>query len=178
MRRIVLVLTSLSLAGCGYGASRQAHEAQISMIGMSSADLLSCAGPPAKSTTLNPVAYIDTYTYSPSNNNGFTLSLPLSLGGVALGGSGTGCTANVRVINNRVTEVHYTGADDLAVGEDGVCDPIFRGCMRQPEPTMQPVTGGNYSHSSAFVAPPVPRQPSAAEEMETTTTPAAVPAKK
>jgi hypothetical protein len=100
------------------------------------------------------------------------------MGGVAIGGSGTGCTADVRVINDKVTEVHYTGADDLAVGEDGVCDAIFRGCMRQPEPTMQPVTGANYSHSSAFVAPPVPRQPSAAEEIKTTTTPAAVSVKK
>ncbi|HEY1856504.1 hypothetical protein [Acidocella sp.] len=178
MRRIVLMLTSLSLAGCGYGALRQAHEAQISMIGMSRADLLSCAGPPAKSTTLSPVAHVDTYTYSPSNNNGFTLSLPLSMGDVAIGGSGTGCMAYVRVINGKVAEVHHTGADDLTVGEDGVCNPIFRGCMRQPKPKMQPVTGENDSHSSAFTPPPVPRQPRAAEEIETTTTSAAASAKK
>jgi hypothetical protein len=44
MRRIVLMLTSLSLAGCGYGASRQAHETQTSMIGMSSADLYRVPG--------------------------------------------------------------------------------------------------------------------------------------
>ena len=56
MRRNALMLATLSLAGCGYGASRQAHEAQISMIGMSSADLLACAGPPTKSTKINDQA--------------------------------------------------------------------------------------------------------------------------
>lgn len=168
MRRSAILLATLSLAGCGYGASRQAHEAQISMIGMSSADLLACAGPPVKSTKINEGAHVDTYTYSPSSGNGFTLTLPLSLGGVALGGSGTGCTADVRVVNNKVSEVHYTGADDETIGNDGVCDPIFRGCLRQPEPTMQPVTGPNYDKSSAFHSPPVPQQTSAAEEMETT----------
>jgi hypothetical protein len=173
MRRYALMLATLSLAGCGYGASRQAHEAQISMIGMSSADLLACAGPAAKSTKINDAAHVDTYTYSPANNNGFTLSLPLSLGGVALGGSGNGCIADVRVVNNKVTEVHYTGADDLSIGNEGVCEPIFRGCMRQPEATMQPVTGDNYDKSSAFHSPAVPPQTSEAEDMETTATPAA-----
>lgn len=168
MRRTALMLATLSLAGCGYGASRQAHEAQISMIGMSSADLLACAGPPVKSTKINGAAHVDTYSYTPTNGNGFTLSLPLNLGGVALGGSGNGCTADVRVVNNKVTEVHYTGADDLTVGNDGVCNPIFRGCLRQPEPSMQPVTGPNSDASSAFHAPPLPPQPSEAEQMETT----------
>lgn len=168
MRRSAILLATLSLAGCGYGASRQAHQAQISMIGMSSADLLACAGPPVKTTKLNPVAHVDTYTYTPSAGNGFTLTLPLSLGGVALGGSGTGCTADVRVVNNKVSEIHYTGADDETIGNDAVCDPIFRGCLRQPEPSMQPVTGQNYDKSSAFHSPPVPPQTSQAEEMETT----------
>lgn len=166
MRRTAIMLATLSLAGCGYGASRQAHEAQISMIGMSSADLLSCAGPPVKSTKINHAAHVDTYTYNPSSGNGFTLTLPLSLGGVAIGGNGTGCIADVRVVNNKVTEVHYTGADDETIGNDGVCDPIFRGCLRQPEPTMQSVTGKNYDRSSAFHSPAVPPQTIQAEQME------------
>lgn len=177
MRRAAIMLATLALTGCGYSESRQAHLAQISMIGMSSADLLSCAGPPVKSTKISSVAHVDSYSYSPANNNGFTLTLPLSLGGVALGGSGTGCTASVRVVNNKVTEVHYTGADDETIGNDGVCDPIFRGCLRQPEPTMQSVTGPNYDKSSAFHSPPVPAQSIEAEQTEATTS-AATPAAK
>ena len=176
MRRTTIMLATLSLAGCGYGASRDAHLAQISMIGMSSADLLACAGPPAKSTKINDVAHVDTYTYNPAASNGLTLTLPLSLGGVALGGSGTGCIADVRVVHNNVTEVHYTGANDESIGQDGVCDPIFRGCLRQPEATMQPVNGTDYGKSSAFHSPAVPPQTSDAEQTETaapatTTTP-------
>lgn len=166
MRRTALMLATLSLAGCGYGASRQAHEAQISMIGMSSADLLACAGPPAKSTKINADARVDTYTYTPASGTGLNITLPLTLGGIALGGSGNSCTANVRLDDNRVTEVHYTGPDDLSVGNDGVCAPIVRGCMRQPEPTMQPVGGHNYNQSSAFGVPPVPPQPPEAEQTE------------
>ncbi len=167
MRRTALFLATLSLAGCGYGASRQAHEAQISMIGMTSADLVACAGPPAKTTKLNDQAQIDTYTYSPKSAGGFTLTLPLELGGFTVGGNGHACTTNVRLVGNRVTEVHYTGPDDLDIGNDGTCDPIIRGCMRQPEATMQPVTGADYDHSSAFYAPAVPRQPPEAQQTGT-----------
>ena len=167
MRRTALLLTPLSLASCGYGASRQAHEAQISMIGMTAADLVACAGPPAKTTKLNNSAEVDTYTYTPPTGSGFNLTLPLTLGAVTIGGAGTPCTTNVRLVDNRVTEVHYTGADDLEVGNDGVCDPVVRGCMRQPEATMQPVTGGDSDQSSAYHSPAVPSQPAGAQESNT-----------
>jgi hypothetical protein len=158
MRRTAFLLATLSLASCGYGASRQAHEAQISMIGMTSADLLACAGPPAKSTKIDDDARVDTYTYSPPAGAGLNITLPLTLGGVTVGGSGNSCITNVRLVGNRVTEVHYTGADDLTIGNDGVCDPVIRGCMRQPEASMQPVTGPNYDASSAYRSPAVPSQ--------------------
>ncbi|MCB8879885.1 hypothetical protein ACELLULO517_06540 [Acidisoma cellulosilytica] len=178
MRRNAIVLATLALTGCGYGASRDAHLAQISMIGMSSADLLSCAGPAAKSTKINDVAHVDTYLYNPAATGGFNVTLPLTLGGVSLGGSGTGCIADVRVVHNKVTEVHYTGPNDMTIGSDGVCDPIFRGCLRQPEATMQPVNGTDYDHSSGFHSPAVPPQTSEAEDTETTTTPATTTPKK
>jgi hypothetical protein len=164
MRRIALLLATLSLASCGYGASRQAHEAQISMIGMTAADLTACAGPPAKTTKLNPSAEVDTYTFTPPAGAGFNLTLPLDLGGITIGGPGSSCITNVRLVDNRVTEVHYTGPDDLDIGNDGVCDPVIRGCMRQPEASMQPVTGKDYDDSSAYTPPAVPPQPPGAQE--------------
>jgi hypothetical protein len=167
MRRTALLLATLSLAGCGYGASRQAHEAQISMIGMTAADLTACAGPPAKTTKISGSAEVDTYTYTPAAGTGFTLTLPLTLGGITIGGAGSSCTANVRLVDKRVTEVHYTSADDLDIGEDGVCDPVVRGCMRQPEASMQPVGGTDYDESSAYHSPSVPPQPAGAQEPDT-----------
>ena len=167
MRRTALLLATLSLASCGYGASRQAHEAQISMIGMTGADLTSCAGPPAKTTKLNSRAEVDTYTYTPPAGAGFNLSLPLDLGGITIGGPGSSCITNVRLVDDRVTELHFTGPDDLEIGNDGVCDPVIRGCMRQPEASMQPVTGKDYGASSAYRSPALPPQPSAAQDTNT-----------
>ncbi len=151
------------LAGCGYGASRLSHEAQLSMIGMTENDLEACAGPPDKTTTLNPETVIFTYEYKPSANGGFNVELPLSLGGISLGGSGTYCRADMRLVDHRLVELHYTGDDDKAVGNDGVCTPLIRGCMRQPEPTMGDVGGTNYDKSSGYSSPPVPPLPSVAE---------------
>ncbi|MCB8878027.1 hypothetical protein [Acidisoma silvae] len=163
MRKTSVLASALLLTACGYGASRDAHLAQISMIGMSSADLLACAGPAAKSTRINSVAHVDSYIYNPGSNNGLTVTLPLDLGGVNLGASGTGCIASVRIVRNTVTEIHYTGSNDMTIGDEGVCDPIFRGCLRQPEATMQPVNGSDYDKSSGFHSPAVPPQTSEGE---------------
>jgi hypothetical protein len=93
--------------------------------------------------------------------------LPLSLGGITVGGPGNSCITNVRLVDNRVTEIHYTGPDDLDLGDDGVCDPVIRGCMRQPEASMQPVTGKDYDESSAYTSPAVPPQPAGAQDPNT-----------
>ena len=153
----------LLVSGCGYDASRLTHEAQFSMIGMTENDLDACAGPPDKTTTINPVASVFTYEYKPSGNGGLSVELPLSLGGVSIGGEGTYCRADFRLVDHRVTELHYTGDDDQTIGQDGVCAPLIRGCMRQPEPTMGMVGGANYDRSSAYASPPVPAQTPQAE---------------
>ena len=166
------------LTGCGYDASRLSHEAQLSMIGMSENDLEACAGPPDKTTTLNPAANVFTYENKPAALGGFNVTLPLELGGVSLGGSGTYCRADIRLIDHRVAELHYTGDDDETIGSDGVCAALFRGCMRQPEPTMGNVGGRNYDRSSAFASPPVPPLPPAAEVVAPPPATAPAPVKK
>jgi|GEM_PF-1451860 len=159
---VTLLLASVSLAGCGYGASRSAHQAQFSMVGMSSNDLQECAGPPDKIVQLNPKTQIFAYSVKPGVQGGLGLPIPL-LGTVTLGGSGGTCLANMRVVDNRVTEVHYTGDDDKPIGADGICEVIIRGCVRNPEPTERPTTGPDSGSISAFHSPPVPPQPSGAE---------------
>lgn len=171
--RLILATTPLlALSGCGYPESRLVHEAQISMIGMNSNDLQNCAGPPDKVTKLNDRTQVYTYLYKPPSNGAFNLQLPLSLGGVSIGGGGSYCSANLRLVDNRVTELHYTGDEDKTIGEDGLCEPLIRGCMRQPEPSMQPVGGNNYDRSSAFKPPAVPPQPPISEEAAPTSPPA------
>ena len=156
-RSVTLALLPL-LSGCGYDASKLAHQAQFSMIGMTEADLEACAGPPDKIVVLNERAHILNYDYKPGTTGGFNLDLPLNLGGISLGGSGTYCSTNFRVVDHRVTELHYSGDDDKAVGSDGVCAQIVRGCIRQPEGSMRPVRGKGAGDASGFASPPVPEQ--------------------
>ena len=153
----------LLLAGCGYPESKVAHQAQLRLVGASANDLESCAGPPDKVVPLNPTTTLYSYDYKPAATGGFNLTLPLSLGGVSFGGSGTYCRAIARIVSGRVTELHYTGDDDKTIGGDGVCEPLIRGCMRQPELTMQPASAVR-GRASAFRQPPLQSQPSAVAE--------------
>ncbi len=172
-RRVLAAPLLLTLAGCGYSASHDAHKAQIGMIGMSANDVQACAGPPDKTVQLNPDTQLFSYVYKPSATGGLTVDLPLSLGGISLGGSGTYCSATLRLVDNKVTDLHFSGDNDKAVGEDGVCEPLIRGCLRQPEPTMQPAAA--MSKASGFHPPPEPAQPA---DAETSPPPAPAPAAK
>ena len=66
-------------------------------------------------------------------------------------------------MENRVTELQVTGDDDRVIGSDGVCEPIIRGCMRQPEPAMRPANGKGAGSISAYRSQPVPAQPARAD---------------
>ncbi|WP_428376535.1 hypothetical protein [Lichenicoccus sp.] len=140
---------------------------------MSANDVQACAGPPDKTVQLNPDTQLFSYVYKPSATGGLTVDLPLSLGGISLGGSGTYCSATLRLVDNKVTDLHFSGDNDKAVGEDGVCEPLIRGCLRQPEPTMQPAAA--MSKASGFHPPPEPAQPA---DAETSPPPAPAPAAK
>ncbi|GBQ88272.1 hypothetical protein AA13595_2352 [Gluconacetobacter johannae DSM 13595] len=131
------------------------------MIGMTSNDLQACAGPPEKAVTLNDTTKVFQYSYKPGASGSFSIS-PLNLATVSYGGSGSYCVTVIRLVGDRVSEVHYSGDDDKFIGTDGVCAAIVRGCVRQPEATMRHVKGGPFGPVSAFSAPPVPPQPASA----------------
>ncbi|GBQ68368.1 hypothetical protein AA103196_1931 [Ameyamaea chiangmaiensis NBRC 103196] len=158
VRRIALSgMVCVVLSGCGYQDSRVAHHAQFSMIGMSVNDLQACAGIPEKTATLNPHTKLMQYSYKPSATGSFSIS-PLNLATVSFGGTGALCQMMVRVVDDQVTEVHYTGDDDEMIGTDGVCSSVVRGCVRQPESTSAKVKGGLFGPVSAFHSPAIPAQ--------------------
>ena len=64
---------------------------------------------------------------------GAEVTLPIFGGGLSLGGSGSYCHAIVRVVGGRVAAVNYTGDNDDMIGKEGICAPIFRGCLRTQE---------------------------------------------
>lgn len=170
-RRILSVLAVcplfVGLSGCGYFDSRAAHKAQLTMIGMTSYDLQSCAGLPSVIKQLNDTTQIFTYTGTqPQLSYGGSTLIPIGdvmktvqeLGG----GGGTSCTAVVRLDHDRVSDVHYTGNDDEIIGTDGICSIITRGCARQPEGTMKRSAGGIFGPVSAFHPPTAPNQTTSA----------------
>lgn len=158
---------SVGLSGCGYFDSRAAHKAQVTMIGMTSYDLQACAGLPASTKQINDTTQIFIYSDTqPAPSYGGSTLIPVgdisTLVNVLGGGGGTGCTAVIRLDNDRVSDVHYTGNDDEMIGTDGVCSIITRGCARQPEGTMQRSAGGILGPVSAFHPPRTPQQSTSA----------------
>lgn len=152
---------AFSLSGCGYFDSRTAHKAQMAMIGMTSNDLQACAGAPDKVTKLNATTDLYQYTNKPSSTGAFSVN-PFGLSQVTYNGNGSYCTAIIRVDRGQVSEIHYAGDNDRPVGHEGICEPLIRGCMRQPESTMQSVNGGVFGPVSAFHSPAIPPQSSSA----------------
>lgn len=155
--RVLLAGIALNLSACGYFDSRTAHKAQLAMIGMTSNDLQACAGSPDKVVKLNGTTQLYEYSYKPSSSGAFSMS-PFGLGSMSYNGNGSYCKAVMRVDHDQVTEVHYTGDNDRSIGRDGICAPLVRGCMRQPESTMRNVKGGPFGPVSAFSSPAIPAQ--------------------
>ena len=156
MRSPILIGALFALTGCGYADSRMAHQAQVNMTGMSLADLQSCAGVPDKASKIDDRTQILTYSYKSDTSGGIDVTLPLVGGGYTLGGSGSNCNATFRVVDNKVASLFYSGNNDRPNGEDGVCAPIVRGCMRRPQASMMPLTDETIGQTSAYRQPPAP----------------------
>ncbi|MFC0408236.1 hypothetical protein [Roseomonas elaeocarpi] len=159
MRKPFLLATLLTLAGCGYSDSRMAHQAQINMEGMTAVDLQSCAGVPDKTKKIDDHTEIFTYNLKNDSSGGVEVTLPIVGGGYTIGGSGSQCAANFRMVDNKVAALFYSGNNDRTVGEDGICAPIIRGCMRRPQSSMIPLDDETRALSSGFHQPPAPPPP-------------------
>ena len=100
------------------------------ILGMDAGTLQTCAGIPTRTTQLDPQTELYSYEIKYENMNGAQVTFPLVGGGFRLGGSGAYCHALVRVIGGKVAGVNYTGDNDEFIGKEGICAPIFRGCLR------------------------------------------------
>ncbi|KXV40367.1 hypothetical protein AD942_06955 [Gluconobacter japonicus] len=159
---------TVTLSGCGYFDSRNAHKAQFEMVGMTSYDVQACAGLPGSTKKLNDTTEIWQYdgtqsTPTISSDSGLIPAQSIiSIYQSAFGGGGTTCRMVLRLDHDRVSEVHYTGNDDEYIGTDGICSIITRGCARQRESTMHRVNAGPFGPVSAFHPPATPPQSSSA----------------
>ncbi|MBR0559764.1 hypothetical protein [Neokomagataea anthophila] len=157
----------VGLSGCGYFDSRNAHKAQLEMVGMTSYDLQACAGLPGSTKKLNDTTeiwqYDGTQPIPTLSDSGFIPAQSMiKMYQSAFGGGGTSCRMVLRLDHDRVSEVHYTGNDDEYIGQDGICSIITRGCARQRESTMRRVDAGPFGPVSAFHPPATPPQSTSA----------------
>ncbi|WP_338332241.1 hypothetical protein [Acetobacter sp. LMG 32666] len=150
----------LALGGCGYYSSRIAHKGQLTVLGMTNEDLLACVGVPDKTQVINEHVRIYQYTRStniPATNDSTLVPLQtlVNLTQTTLGGAGTNCVATVRLVDGRVTDMHYSGDNNQMIGSDGVCSTIVKGCLNTPVPSAHPVSGTIFGPVSAFHAPDI-----------------------
>jgi hypothetical protein len=131
---------SLALLGFGLlvvSACSPAHyvaeKGRESILGMDADTLKSCAGIPTRTEQLNSRTALYSYENKYERTGGAEVTLPIVGGGFSLGGSGSYCHAIVRIVDGRVAAVNYAGDNDDMIGKEGICAPIFRGCLRVQE---------------------------------------------
>ena len=132
MRQVLIVALALPLVGSCASNNYVADKGRRFIVGMDIDTLQACAGIPTRTKRLDARTELYSYELKYDNSGGTQLTLPIIGGGFKLGGSGY-CHAIVRVVDGRVATVNYTGDNDELVGREGVCAPIFRGCLRAHE---------------------------------------------
>lgn len=175
----IVLLPVSGLAGCGYADSRTAHRAQLAMIGMNSTDVQSCVGIPDKIKKIDDHVQIFEYSRTlniPSTNDSTFVPLQtlVNLTETTVGGAGKTCIADIRIEDDKVVDLHYSGDDDEIIGSDGVCSIVTRGCVRKPVESMRRVRRGPLGPISAFHPPRTPVVPEDPTPAETTVTTATV----
>lgn len=133
MRRpaVPSLLLALLLAGACAPGYEVAQRGRQFVTGMDVNTLKSCAGIPTRTERLDARTELYSYEIHYERTGGVQIILPIIGGGFSAGGSGNYCHALVRVVGGRVEGVTYTGDNDETLGKNGVCAPIFRGCLRE-----------------------------------------------
>ena len=143
--RLLALAGALLIAACASADSERALRAQTELIGMPTAQLLSCAGVPDRSRTAGDIEY---FTYE---NERFESTGGASVG--VFGGSGhvgggirvplatqvtsDYCEATFTLRNGVVTELVYNTARGNGVRRYSVCGRIVESCLAAAAPAPQ-----------------------------------------
>jgi hypothetical protein len=136
------VVLLIGACATGHDVAKKGREL---IIGMDAKTLQSCAGIPTRTTPLDPQTELYSYEIHYESTGGMQITLPIIGGGFKAGGSGSYCHAIVRIVAGKVAGVNYTGDNDEMIGREGVCAPIFRGCLRAHEKTPEARTANRAS---------------------------------
>jgi len=125
-----LLLLLVGACSTGYYVAEKGRQL---VLGMDAETLQICAGIPTRTKRLDPLTELYSYEIKYEYTGGAQITLPIIGGGFRIGGSGSYCHAIVRIVGGKVVGVNYTGDNDEMLGREGVCAPIFRGCLRAHE---------------------------------------------
>jgi hypothetical protein len=139
---VLSALPFLVLASACSPGYEVAQKGRQFVTGMDVTTLQSCAGIPTRTKRLDARTELYSYEIHYERTGGVQINLPIIAGGFSAGGSGNYCHALVRVVGGRVEGVTYTGDNDEMLGKDGVCAPIFRGCLREYEKSPEVASTG------------------------------------
>ncbi len=112
------------VAACSVHDSRVAISAQSRMIGMSEVDVETCLGAPDQHQSFGPTDILTYYTSSSSSVN-FTLPI---VQGPSLSNGGN-CHMTLRLDNQVVTRILYSGEKNDTGAPSAYCAPIVRTCI-------------------------------------------------
>jgi hypothetical protein len=148
---LFLPLAAIALASCANPNADKAADARQVLVGMPKETLLSCAGVPQRSATVENSEFL-TYTSSDYSGGGPSTSFGVAGGsggsgvGIGLGfplfGGGGGysssCEANFTVRNGVVQQLNYTGSSGSSASL-GQCYRIVENCLALvPQSTRPP----------------------------------------
>jgi hypothetical protein len=125
-----LALFTITACTPSYEVAKQGRHL---VIGMEATSLQLCAGIPTRTAQIDRRTQLWSYENKYERTGGLEITLPIIGGGIAAGGSGSYCHALVRIVDGKVAGVTYAGDNDDFIGRDGVCAPIFRGCLREQQ---------------------------------------------
>ena len=128
--RLSLALLTITACTATHEVAKQGRHA---VIGMDATALQFCAGIPTRTAKIDPRTQLWSYENKYERTGGLEITLPIIGGGIAAGGSGSYCHALVRIVDGKVAGVTYAGDNDDYIGKEGVCAPIFRGCLREQQ---------------------------------------------
>lgn len=119
----------LSLTACATQYARVASDAKSGIVGLTSDDILMCAGHP---TTIDKSAGSEIWMYEHGavTPGGVVPTVVSPYGGASLTQSaGQYCRVQLRFNRGQVTAVSYAGDTDVWGARDAECAPIVRNCL-------------------------------------------------
>jgi hypothetical protein len=119
MKLVALLALSFLLFGCANKKPSETVKTRADLIGLSKAEILECAGPPAKSNKSNNIEVLS-YSYA---------------GGQPSSGSGPvqqrQCSASFVFQRGRLTKLDYTGQTGGLATQGDQCGSIIANCLKR-----------------------------------------------